>query len=92
MEIYSAPEFDQKKLEEVITRYTELRLKDQLLNQEFVAKVKNCNNGHYYLKMLKEQITEELQIGSPAKASDFAAYKLDKDFGLQVDPEGRYNL
>ena len=79
MRLYSLPEFDQNKVESVIQRYTELRLKDCLLNDEFRQKVTQGNNGHLYLKMLKEQITDELKISQEAKASDFAFMKLFDD-------------
>lgn len=79
MRLYSLPEFDQNKVESVIQRYTELRLKDCLLNDEFRKKVTQGNNGHLYLKMLKEQITDELKISQEAKASDFAFMKLFDD-------------
>lgn len=50
-----------------------------MLNSEFAEKIKNSNNGHYYLKMLKEQIAEELAINQPAKASDFMFSKMMED-------------
>ncbi len=54
MRVYSQAEFDQNHLESLIQRYTELRLKDCLLNDEFKSKVTKGNNGHLYIKMLKE--------------------------------------
>jgi ribosomal protein L9 len=59
---YSGAEFDQKKIEELVTKYTELRLKDALLNAEFSKQVKSGNNGHIYLKVLREQIADELKL------------------------------
>ena len=52
-------------------QYTDFRLRECMLNEEFADKAKS-NNGHYYLKMLREQITEELNIANPAKPSDLA--------------------
>jgi len=70
-----------------------LRLRECLLNTEFADKVKNSQNGHIYLKVLKEQIVDELGISTAAKASDFTAAKIFLD---NTDPtfnvEGRYNL
>jgi hypothetical protein len=68
-------------------------LKDCLLNDEFKKKVTQGNNGHLYLKMLKEQIADELKISKQAKASDFAFMKLfnDPNIPQSIDVEGRYN-
>lgn len=79
MMLYSSPEFDQAKVEHTIQQYTELRLKECMLKPEFEKSVKTGNNGHYYLKMLKEQIADELSISQPAKASDFLASKMMED-------------
>lgn len=89
---YSAPEFDQKAIESLIQRYTELRLKECLLNSEFREKLHQGNNGHYYIKMLKEQIAEELSLSKPTKLSDISSTKMFLDLGLKSNPEGRYNL
>lgn len=93
MKLYTSPEFDQQQVEETIQRYTELRIRDCLLDEEFKNRIQVGNNGHLYLKMLKEQIADELKIGSEAKVSDFAFMKLFKDPNgiLPVDVEGRYN-
>ena len=52
--LYSNPEFDRAKVEKTIQDYTDLRLKECLLNKEFEEKVRNSQNGHIYLKVLKE--------------------------------------
>lgn len=91
MKLYASPEFEQGKIEELIQKYTSLRLKECLMNSEFNEKVKSGNNGHIYLKMLKEQIADELSISAPAKASDFMFEKIFKDQRQMVDVEGRYN-
>lgn len=61
LSIYSSPDFEQTKLESLIQKYTEIRLKDCMLDSEFQKKIRS-NNGHYYIKMLKEQIAEELNL------------------------------
>jgi hypothetical protein len=91
MELYSASEFDQAKVESTVRRYTDLRLKECLLSQEFAEKVRS-HNGHLYLKTLKEQIADELSISQPSQASDFGASKLMEDDHMTFDAEGRYNL
>jgi hypothetical protein len=90
--MYSSAEFDQEKLESTIQRYTDLRLKECLLNTEFAEKVRNGNNGHLYIKVLKEQIIDELAISQPAKASDFESSRIMNEDNLKTDVEGRYNL
>ena len=90
MKLYSSPEFDQAAVERAVQAYTEVRLRDCLLDDEFKAKA-SSNNGHYYMKMLKEQIAEELAIAQPAKASDFAFSKLMEGDIYKANPEGRYN-
>ena len=61
LKILTSSDFDQKKLEEKISEYTELRLKECLLQKGFREKL-NSNNGHIYLKALKEQIADELKL------------------------------
>jgi hypothetical protein len=63
-----------------------------MLNSEFASRVRNGNNGHLYIKMLKEQIADELKISSPAEASDFMFSKLQEDPRIKADVEGRYNV
>jgi hypothetical protein len=53
--------------------------------------VKTGNNGHIFLKVLREQIADELKISEPAEASDFSFMKLFKEPYIQTDVEGRYN-
>ena len=93
MRLYTSAEFDQTKVEETIQKYTELRIRDCLLNEEFKQRIQVGNNGHLYLKMLKEQIADELKISTEAKVSDFAFMKIFQDpNGIPpTDVEGRYN-
>ncbi len=68
-----------------------MRLQDCLLNEQFAKEVKTGNNGHIFLKVLREQIADELKISEPAEASDFSFMKLFKEPYIQTDVEGRYN-
>jgi hypothetical protein len=72
---YTSPAFDQREVESLVQRYTDIRVKECMLNEEFAKKAKS-NNGHYYLKMLREQITEELNLAEKTKASDLAFHKI----------------
>lgn len=95
MQAYAGEQgFDEAAVEDIVQRYTDLRLKECMLNEEFAQKARS-NNGHYYLKMLKEQITEELNIAEAVKPSDLS---FDEDFQrivnlqhIEVDIQGRYN-
>jgi hypothetical protein len=75
MKHYSGAEFNQEEVERIIKEYTESRLKGCLLSDEFRQKVRT-NDGHYYVKMLKETIADELGLSNPAQASDFAFHKI----------------
>ena len=65
-----------------------------MMSPEFQKKVKG-NNGHYYTKMLKENITEELQLNKPTEASSLSfenLYSPNRDVAdFRVDVEGKYN-
>jgi hypothetical protein len=50
-----------------------------MLNSEFKERVNTGNNGHIYIKMLKEQIVDELKLSQQAKVSDFAFTKIFHD-------------
>ena len=76
---YTGPKFDQAKIESLVQKYTELRLQDCLLNSEFEKEIKTGNNGHIFLKVLREQIADELKLSAPAQASDYAFMKLFQD-------------
>ena len=92
LSLYSSANFDAVAVEKLIQRYTELRLRECMLNSEFASRVRNSGNGHIYVKMLKEQIADELKISQPAEASDFMFSKLQEDPRIKADVEGRYNV
>jgi hypothetical protein len=93
MKLYSSADFDQARVEQIIHNYTEMRLKDCMLREQFRGKVNTGNNGHIYIKMLKEQIVDELGLGQKAKVSDFAFAKIfaNQNGIAAIDVEGRYN-
>jgi hypothetical protein len=43
------------------------------------------------LKVLREQIADELKLSAPAQASDYAFMKIFQEPFIQADVEGRYN-
>ena len=63
-----------------------------MMNEDFRNKI-NSNNVHIYMKVLKENIADELNIGSNPKPSDFMyeRWMEMKDEMVKVDVRGRYN-
>ena len=50
----------------IIEEYTNMRFKTCMLNSQFADKVRNSDNGHLYLKMLKERVVDELGLTEEA--------------------------
>ena len=92
---YTSPEFDQSKIESLIQKYTELRINECLLVPGFNDKLRS-NNGHLYMKLLKESILNELNLDTPPALSDFKfAKKIERqkiDQEPRISVEGRYNF
>lgn len=91
MAAYSHYEFDQDKVQSLIQRYTDLRLRDSLLSDSFSSRIRS-NNGHIYLKMLRENIAEELKLTEGSQVSDLAFDKIKLDENLRIDANGKYSL
>ena len=53
-------------------------MKDCMLRDGFRKKSLG-NNGHIYLKVLKEQIMDELKVSQPADIADFSYESLTTD-------------
>ncbi len=58
---YMKVDYDQTKVDNLIQEYTQARLKACALNVDF-AKATQSQNGHIYLKTLREAIMEELNL------------------------------
>jgi hypothetical protein len=83
-----------KKINDIIEEYQEARMKVCMLNADFQAKVKNSENGHIYLKALRERVIDELQIlqdTSPQELT-FNQLQLNETKHLKYDVESLYNL
>lgn len=66
-------------------------MKEALLQDGFREKIEG-NDGHIYLKVLREEIAKELNFASRTDVKDFLLDKIAfKDSRFQVDAEGRYN-
>lgn len=48
--------------QDIIDEYTSLRLKTCMLNASFADKVHNSDDGHLYLKTLRERVLDELKL------------------------------
>jgi hypothetical protein len=66
------PEYTDDQAKALISEYTQIRLKSCMLNPEFAVRIKGDDNGHVYLKVLKEQVVEELGLTKPPEASNLA--------------------
>ena len=91
LELYMKPDMNQLDLEDMITKYTQMRMKDCMLREGFANKVKS-HNGHIYLKALKEQIVKDLNLDLSPQAKEFSFEGLNNKMqDLRVDLEGKYN-
>lgn len=68
---YSQAEFDQREVEQLVQKYSEMRINDCLLTPGFRDKL-NSDNGHIYIKVLKEQIVDELKLTSEPKLQELS--------------------
>lgn len=86
-------DYQEQQVKDLIEQYTQIRLRSCMLNREFAIRVKGDDNGHIFLKVLKEQIVEELGLTKPAEASHMAYNSLmsGKD-DTYYDLESAYNL
>lgn len=91
---YTEEKFDQDRVEHLIQEYTQARLKDCMLKPDFATALRSPN-ANIYLKMLKENVMNELKLNESASIAEFEWGRLPVE-GLQnvlkYDPESRYNL
>lgn len=78
---------------EIVEAYTQLRLKSCLLNSEFAQQMKT-DNAHIYLKVLREQVIDELGLSKPPQLVDLAFNSITQksNISTQYDLEAPYNL
>ena len=70
MNLYMTENMNEKAVQEVVQQYTQSRLQDCLMKPEFASAVKTTN-GHIYLKVLRENILDELRLAESAKVEEF---------------------
>lgn len=76
----------------MIKKYTEMRINDCMLRAGFREKV-NSDNGHIYVKVLKEQIVDELKLTSEPKIQELRYQNLmDLPDIDKIAVEGKYNM
>jgi hypothetical protein len=65
-----------------------------MVNATFSSKIKKSQNGHYYLKVLRERVLEELNLTKQATYTDLS-FKTQWDLkpeNYQHDLEAAYNM
>ena len=64
-------DWNEEEVNSVVEEYTNLRLKNCMLKSpEFLQKVKGKQNGHLYMKVLREQIVDELNLQGESRMSE----------------------
>lgn len=69
LEAYSAIEFDENVVTDLVKTYTELRLREAMLSDGFRMKTLS-HNGYIYTQLLREKIFAELGVDKPAEEED----------------------
>ena len=80
--------------EQVIDEYMQMRFKTCMLNADFAKKVRSSDNGHLYLKMLRERVVDELGLTEEPdleKMQSKAAIESGKDH-IRYDLDSMYNM
>jgi hypothetical protein len=77
---YMAENFDQQRVEGLIQAYTQARLKDCMLKQDFAVALRSPN-AHIYLEMLRESVMADLKLSEPATVDEFAWAPLSTAMG-----------
>lgn len=78
----------------IIEEYTNMRFKTCMLNSQFAEKVRDSDNGHLYLKILKERVVDELGLTEEADVEKMLfkpQFESGKDF-IKYDLDSMYNL
>lgn len=78
----------------MIDEYINLRFKTCMLNSEFADKVRNPENGHLFMKVLKERVVDELGLTAEPEIEDMVFNKrmsMRKE-NIRYDPESMYNM
>lgn len=66
------PDYEEEPVREVIEGYTKFRLMNCMMREGFQDAVKNGNNGHIYMKVLKERVVAELGLDKLTDVTDLA--------------------
>jgi len=60
----------EKAQTDIIEEYTNIRFKACMLNSNFAKQVRSSDNGHLYLKVLRERVVDELGLTTEPKIED----------------------
>lgn len=88
--------FSQVAVEALVQEYTQARLKDCMVKEDFANAMKSANK-HIYMEILRENIMSELKLAESASIDDIKLAPLlaiNKDYEppMKYDVESKYNL
>ena len=87
-------EVAQEAQSKIIDEYMSLRYKTCMLNGDFVEQVKTSDNGHLFMKVLRERIVDELGLTSEPKVEDMLFNTMHEKSAEQIkyDMDSAYNM
>lgn len=88
------PEWAQKQQQRVVEEYMTMRLKTCMLNADFAAQVRNSDNGHLFLKVLRERVLDELKMTGEVELKDLLFETMASKSGnrTRYDLDSAYNM
>ena len=78
----------------VIEEYTNLRFKTCMADLDFADKVRNSEDGHLYMKVLREQVVDELGLTAEPELNDMlfkTMYEKSANH-IKYDLDSMYNM
>lgn len=92
LNLYTRKEHGDDEVGELVSQYTELRFQGLRLNPKFVDGIRGPH-ATYYLRMLREQIAEELELSQEVESpKELEWEKFYEQKIMEYDAESAYNL
>ena len=88
------PDSSESSQSEIIDEYISMRFKTCMLKADFAQKVHESDNGHLYLKVLRERVVDELGLTVEPSVEDMlfkTMYEKGKDH-ISYDIDSMYNM
>lgn len=87
-------EVAQEAQSKIIEEYMSLRYKTCMLNGDFARQISTSDNGHLFMKVLRERIVDELGLTSEAKVEDmmFETMTMKSANYIKYDIDAAYNM